>query len=55
MKKLATLTTKENKAWESAFTYHKNEGWSDSHADKLTWIDLRLEFPRLLKFNGIKN
>ena len=55
MKNLATLTTKEDKAWEFAFTYHKDGGLSDSQADKLAWTDVQKEFPRLLKFNGIKN
>jgi hypothetical protein len=54
VRKLATLTAEENKAWESAFAFHVNNGASDKRADSLAWKDLCAEFPRLRNFQGCK-
>jgi hypothetical protein len=51
-RRIATLTQKENKAWEFAFSFHREESKSDLQADKLAWRDLILEFPRLKNFDG---
>jgi hypothetical protein len=49
-KRVAKLTPKENHAWEFAFAFYLDEGHSDSKADKFTWRDMLLEFPRLKAF-----
>lgn len=54
MKKLATLTPEENKAWEFAFSYYLDEGKDDDEADRLAWEDIQKEFPRLKDFDGCK-
>jgi len=54
VRKLATLTAEENKAWEKAFAFHVDSGMSDARADRATWKDLCAEFPRLRKFQGCK-
>lgn len=49
-KRTATLTAKENHAWEFAFCFYLADGKTDLQADKLAWRDLRFEFPRIRKF-----
>lgn len=53
MKKLAKLSSWEEKSWEHAFTYYLNKGKTDEQADQLAWKDMLKEFPRLNKFDGI--
>ena len=53
-KALAELTPEENKAWETAFAFHIDDGKNDNDADKEAWADVVKEFPRLAKFNGAK-
>ena len=54
MKRKARLTIAENKAWESAFAFHAENGASDKRADSLAWKDLCAEFPRLRAFKGCR-
>ena len=51
-KKLATLNPTEDRAWGSYFSYYKDNGKTDDEADRLTWIDLSREFPRLTDYDG---
>ena len=51
-KKRARLSIREDKQWVHYFCYYLNENKSDSQADKLTWLDMLLEFPRLRKYQG---
>jgi len=51
-RRLATLTSYEDRCWVFAFCYYKDEGHSDLEADKLAWRDLRGEFSRLMRLNG---
>lgn len=53
-KRLATLLPEENKAWETAFVYWKQKGYSDARADARAWIDVQMDFPRLKKFDGCR-
>jgi hypothetical protein len=53
-KQIAELTPQENHSWEFAFTFYLDEGFSQSKADKLTWRDMLLEFPRLKHFAGCR-
>lgn len=52
--KLATLSLEENDFWENIFAYYVEEGYDDDEADKLAWEEMQEEFPRLLKYDGIK-
>jgi len=51
-KKHARLSVREDKQWVHYFCYYLNENRTDSQADKLTWRDMLLEFPRLRKYQG---
>jgi hypothetical protein len=51
-RKIATLTSEENHAWEFAFCFYLEDGKSDLQADRLAWRDLVLEFARLKKHDG---
>jgi hypothetical protein len=53
-KRLAEFTPEENHAWEFAFCFYLENGKTDLQADKLAWLDIVLEFPRLAKFDGCK-
>jgi hypothetical protein len=53
-KRIARLTATENKAWEFAFCFHREDTKTDLQADKLAWADLVLEFPSLRKFDGYR-
>jgi hypothetical protein len=53
-RKLAKLTTAEEKAWEHAFRFHSVAGKSDTRAANAAWRDLQGEFPRLRKYQGAK-
>ena len=53
-KHIAVLNARENHAWEFAFCFHLDAGKTNLQADKLAWRDLRLEFPRLLQFDGCR-
>jgi len=37
-----------------AFGFYQDDGKTSSQADKLTWRDLLLEFPRLRKFHACR-
>ena len=50
--RIAKLTPEENHAWEFAFAFYVNEGHSDSKADRLSWRDMLLDFPRLKNYAG---
>jgi len=52
-KKLAVLTPEEDKAWETAFLFYQDEGWTDDEADENAWTDLQQTHPRLKAFDGI--
>jgi len=52
MKKLAKLTTEENKSWDKYFAFYVEQGMSDHDAAEQTWKDLQSEFPRLRKYEG---
>jgi hypothetical protein len=54
VRKHAVLTAEENKAWEFAFSFHLDNGLSESRADKAAWKDVQAEFPRLRAFSGCK-
>lgn len=54
IRRLATLTPKEDHAWVFAFGFYQDDGKTTSQADKLSWRDLLLEFPRLRKFDGCR-
>jgi len=51
---VATLNAEENKAWEFAFNFHREDCRSDLKADELAWKDLVAEFPRLENFSGCR-
>jgi hypothetical protein len=51
-RRIVRLMAVENKAWEFAFCFYREDCKSDLQADKLAWTDLVLEFPRLKKFDG---
>jgi len=51
-RKLAILTSAEEKSWQWAFEFYVNEGLKDDEADSLAWSDLQKEFPRLKSFDG---
>jgi len=53
-KRIATLTSKENHAWEFAFCFYLGDNKKDSQADEMAWRDLCLEFPRLRKYAGCR-
>jgi hypothetical protein len=50
--KIARLTPEENHAWEFAFCFYRERCRTDSRADMLAWRDLKIDYPRLKKFNG---
>ena len=52
-RKLATLSPYEDQCWIFAFCFYSNEGATDLEADRLAWEDLRREFQRLQRFDGI--
>jgi hypothetical protein len=45
---IAKLTGVEDYKWVKIFNGYLDEGWSESDADKLTWLDMQNEFPHLL-------
>jgi hypothetical protein len=49
---LAHLLPVEEKAWDSSFAFHINNGLADKDAAERTWEDLQREFPRLSKYDG---
>jgi hypothetical protein len=51
-KKLARLTPHEDRCWVIAFCYYVDDGCSDLKADKLGWLDMCEEFPRLREYEG---
>lgn len=51
-KRIAKLTPAENHAWVFAFCFYANDGKSDLEADRFAWRDIRLEFPRLRRYDG---
>jgi hypothetical protein len=53
-RRVAILTPAENRAWEFAFCFYREDCKSDLKADKLAWADLVSEFPRLKKFHGCR-
>lgn len=48
------LTPLEDKCWVFAFVYYVDLGYSDLEADKRTWRDMLVDFPRLRKYDGCK-
>ena len=54
IKRLATLSAKEDREWVGLFKFFKNHGRSDAKADKLAWHFLQQLFPRLKKYDGAK-
>jgi hypothetical protein len=53
-RKLATLTSAENKRWEWLFSWAVNGGYAQLAADREAWRGLCEEFPRLRKYEGAK-
>ena len=53
-RKLATLTTAENKRWEWLFSWAANNGYTQAAADKEAWKGVCEEFPRLRRYEGAK-
>jgi hypothetical protein len=53
-RKLAALTSAENKRWEWLFSWAVNNGYTQSAADIEAWRGLCEEFPRLRKYEGAK-
>lgn len=53
MRKLATLTIAEDKAWVQAFNLHFEDGETPAETDQNAWEDMKKEFPRLASFEGI--
>jgi hypothetical protein len=53
-RKLAALTPFEDKCWTFAFCTYLEKGKSDATADKLTWRDMQLDFPRLRIYGGCR-
>jgi hypothetical protein len=54
-KKLARLTPGEDAVWNTNMEFYLEEGHSNDEASELAWNDLLIEFPRLRKYDGIKN
>jgi hypothetical protein len=53
-RKLATLTSAENKRWEWLFSWAVNSGHTQHAADREAWKGLCEEFTRLRKYEGAK-
>jgi hypothetical protein len=54
-KRLATLNPIEENSWVYYFTYYViNQRKSNAEADRLTWRDMRREFPRLHLYDGAR-
>jgi hypothetical protein len=53
-RKLAKLTPLEEKAWESAFRFHRVARKSETRAANAAWRDLQREFPRLRRYDGAR-
>lgn len=53
-RRLVTLTAYEDRCWVFAFCFHINNGKAELTADRLTWRDMRLEFPRLKMYDGCR-
>jgi hypothetical protein len=53
-KRVAVLTPEEDKAWVFAFCYYKDSKLGDLEADRRTWRDMLLEFPRLKRYGGCR-
>jgi hypothetical protein len=53
-RKLALMSSHENKCWVFAFCYWLDLRKTDQEADRLAWRDVQLEFPRLRKYYGCK-
>jgi hypothetical protein len=51
-KNLASLNPFEEKCWVFAFNYYLDRGKTESEADKLAWLDLQTQFPRLRSYDG---
>lgn len=53
---LATLTPRENKAWEHYFREAKDRGYSDNRADAFAWKQMTTDpdFDRLRYYHGAK-
>ncbi len=54
-RRVAKLTTAEEKAWESAFRFHCVQDKTATRAANAAWGDLQREFPRLRKYDGAKS
>ena len=52
IRRIAKLKPEEDNAWVFTFCFYKDKGFSDLRADAATWQDLRLEFPRLRRYDG---
>jgi hypothetical protein len=50
--KRAVLNPYEDKCWVFAYCYYLDRGKSETEADKLAWLDLQAQFPRLRKYQG---
>ena len=53
-RRLAKLTAEEDKAWTTAFVHYKDDGKTDSRADRMAWRDVQEQFPRLKQYDGCK-
>ncbi len=53
-RRLATLTPFEDKCWIFAFCYYLDQRKGERESDRLAWRDLRLEFPRLRRYEGCR-
>jgi len=51
-KKLAQLTTEEDRARERALDFYRYVGKSEVDADRLAWADIQKGFPRLNSYDG---
>ena len=53
-KKLAQLTTEEERARERALDFYRYIGKSEVDADRLSWADIQKGFPRLKGYESAK-
>ena len=53
-KKLAQLTTEEERARERALDFYRYVGKSEVDADRLAWADIQKGFPRLMGYDSAK-
>ena len=51
-KRIAKLTLEEDRVWTGLFANYMDEGRTEAEADRLTWREMKILFPRLAKFDG---